>query len=571
MGVRRIARVVLVSTLWAGGVTQAHETTRRAFEATLEPREASALFASGSLVRTAVSAGVTGRECRVTLQAVDAATGRPMPALIRVRNERGQALEVPGLVCRGIKLRANHPAKEWYVLPGNAELRLPAAVLSVEAFSGLETERSFIVLDLRGKTQARHELPLRRFHDAAAAGWRAGNTHLHLRGLTRAQADEYLRNIPRGDGLELVFVSYLERARDADYITNDYGAADLAALEQPGLRFGNGEEHRHNFGSGGEGYGHVMFLNLPELVRPVSIGSGITGAGPDYPALRPGIDRARQLGATVIWCHNAFGMEHAPSWLSGRLHAHNIFDGGSQGSYARTFYRLLNVGLKVPFSAGTDWFIYDFSRVYVRAASPVRVDSWLGGLAAGRTFISNGPLLELRVGRHEIGDTVALDGAGELTVRGRAVGRVDFRGLELVHDGAVVRQVPAQAIDGHFVAEFEHTLPVRHSGWIAARVSGGSLEGDGPVVVPPNLPVRATGTGTNEMGEAIFAHTSPVYVEVSGRPHFDARAAEALITSIEESRRTIQAKARFDRDDQADEVLNIYTVAIETLRRRLGR
>jgi hypothetical protein len=58
---------------------------------------------------------------------------------------------------------------------------------------------------------------------------------------------------------------------------------------------------------------------------------------------------------------------------------------------------------------------------------------------------------------------------------------------------------------------------------------------------------------------------------VFGGPHFDARAAEALISSMEESRRTIQAKARFDRDDQADEVLNIYTIAIETLRRRIGR
>src|SRR5437764_9943717 len=49
----------------------------------------------------------------------------------------------------------------------------------------------------------------------------------------------------------------------------------------------------------GEGYGHVMFLNIKELVKPVSIGPGISGGGFDDLALRAGIDNARKQGGTV--------------------------------------------------------------------------------------------------------------------------------------------------------------------------------------------------------------------------------------------------------------------------------
>jgi hypothetical protein len=92
---------------------------------------------------------------------------------------------------------------------------------------------------------------------------------------------------------------------------------------------------------------------------------GIMKEGTDGIPLQRGIRTAREDGATVIWCHNTFGHEDIPNWVSGLLHAQNIFDGGDHGTYEDTFYRYLNVGMKVPFSTGTDWFIYDFSRVYL--------------------------------------------------------------------------------------------------------------------------------------------------------------------------------------------------------------
>src|SRR5205085_5443486 len=130
----------------------------------------------------------------------------------------------------------------------------------------------------------------------------AGNTHLHLMNLTAEDADEYLKRIPAADRLRVLFISYLERIKeDVNYITNRHPVGDLQQFDATGVLVNNGEEHRHNFGAYGEGYGHVMFLNITRLVKPVSLGSGITGVGTDDRPLRPGIEDARGQGGTVIW------------------------------------------------------------------------------------------------------------------------------------------------------------------------------------------------------------------------------------------------------------------------------
>ena len=561
----------LLATLLVSGTpgAMAHELTSQAYRNSLAPGEAALLFAAADLRAPAPAPATAADLCQLTLRVFDAQTRQPRPALVRLTSAGGSALPLPGLINRGLGLRQNHPAKEWFVLPAAATVPVPRGRFTLEAFAGLETERVRVSLETTGRTEIQVDLPLTTFSAVARGGWYAGNPHLHLQKLTRAQADSYLRAVPRSDGLDVVFVSYLERMNDdRQYISNEYSLADLERLGGPDLHFGNGQEHRHNFERGGEGYGHVMFLDLPERVPPVSIGAGLTGLGPDWPPLRTGIGRARDQRATVVWCHNRFGHEDVPSWLDGLVDAQNIFDGGSTGSYADTFYRYLNIGLKVPFSAGTDWFIYDFSRVYVRVEGPLTVPSWLAALKAGRTFISNGPLLEFHVGTSQAGDTIRLEQPEILTVSGRATGRHDFQELELIRNGQVVHRAPSRAVEGHFEAELNFRLTLDASSWLALRVTGGSLDSSGAVAVPVQLPVRGSGP-KNEMGETPFAHTSPVYVELGGKGIFIPDAARSLVTDLAAALTAILSKAAFDRDTQREEVLQIYRDSIAGLRHRL--
>ena len=495
--------------------------------------------------------------CKVTLELTDAQTGEHLPGVVQIRDAQGKPIEIPELANRGQGIETPGPIHDWWVLPRKTALTLPAATLMVRAFSGLETEVASITIDLAGKPTAELRVPLTRFHRARENGYVAGNTHLHLKQLSRDQADRYLREVPLADGLDVVFVSYLERAEAAlEYTSNKYSRRDLARLSHERLHFGHGQEHRHNFGSHGEGYGHILLLDIPYIIRPVSIGPGITKRGSDSPPLQHGIDKARSLGGKVVWAHNLYGFEDIPNWITGRVHANNIYDGSHRGSFEDTYYRYLNIGLRVPFSTGTDWFIYDFSRVYVTSEHAITPTEWLERLAEGRTYITNGPLLEFTVDGQPIGATLDLDEAREVTVHARAVGRADFQRLELVMNGKVVTATTSRTSGGHFAAQMEHRVAIAEPAWLAVRTP------------PPPVPERgvaAEDVPANEYGGKLFSHTSPIYVHVAGREVFHAETARGLLAEMESDWQQIEKQAVFANDGQREQVKRVYDEATERL------
>ncbi len=480
--------------------------------------------------------------CRLTVELKLEERPQPVAGLVRVTNlVSGKVISFADEI---------HRDKAWYALSPRTALVVPRTRLKVEAFHGIETGLVTREVDLTGKDKETLSLPLKRFYSAAARGLQAGNTHLHLMKLTHAEMDRYLRLVPQADGLDLVFVSLLRRIPDErDYITNTLTAGDLGRLSQDGVLFGNGQEHRHNFGPGGEGFGHVMLLNILKQIEPVSIGPGIMKEGTDGIALERGIKIARQDGATVIWCHNTFGHEDIPNWVAGLVHAQNIFDGGDHGTYEDTFYRYLNVGMKVPFSTGTDWFIYDFSRVYVPVSGELTSKKWLAELAAGKSVITNGTFLEFTVNGKHVGETIPAARGNELRIAGKAIGRNDFSQVELIHNGRVIQSVAARPNDGQFAADLEFKLPVSEPGWIALRI-------------PPTA-------GQNEFGKPLFAHTSPIYFTVNNRSIFQAEVARGLLSEIEASQKLIKGKGTFSGAAEREAVLQVYRNSTALLQKQI--
>jgi hypothetical protein len=384
---------------------------------------------------------------------------------------------------------------------------------------------------------------LPRIYDPSAQGIVGGNTHLHLMKMSYASAMRYLELVPKSDGLDVVFLSHLRRIPDErTYISNlivenSFDGGDLAKLSQRGALFGNGEEHRNNFEGNSEGYGHVMLLNLKKLIRPISIGPGIMRAGTDGRPMQDGIREARSDGATIIWCHGRYGLEDVPNWVEGLLHAQNIFDGGSAGGYDGSFYKYLNLGLKVPFSTGTDWSIYDFSRVYVPIEGEVTIDKWLEQLRAGRSTITNGTFLEFTADDLPIGETISLAAPSSVQVQGRAVGRLDFGSLELIFNGEVVHSIDSKEVDGHFEATMNFDFQVTEPGWLA-------------LMIPRNVT-------KNELDRELFAHTSPIYVEVNGEHVFNHNVAQQFIEEVEQNISTISTTGVFDPGEE-ETVLKVH-------------
>jgi hypothetical protein len=529
----------------APSLTAAHEGTHRK----AQQQRRAALARAAARAEEPPQPHANQESCRLRVQLRNASDGQPLPGILRITNvDSEKAIPLPGEI---------HRELNWYAIQPDLMVTVPRTRIRVEAFHGLDRERVSRELDLTGMSQASVDILLRQFYDAKSQSLHSGNTHLHLMKMTYLEALEYLRTVPSADGLDLVFLSHLRRIPDErDYISNQvvensFTGGELQRLSRHGVLFGNGEEHRHNFGRGGEGYGHVMLLDLLRLIQPVSIGPGIMQDGTDWPPLRNGIRSARADGATVIWCHNQFGLERLPNWMTGELHAQNIFDGGDHGSYEETFYRYLNLGLSVPFSTGTDWFIYDFSRVYVPVSEPLTTKNWLSALRSGKSYITNGPFLELTLDDRPIGDTVALDAPRAVTIRGRGIGRSDFRRIELVHNGEVVRMAACRKLEGHFVADLEFSLPIREPGWVALRIPRDA--------------------GKNELDKPLFAHTSAIYLELEGRRIFRPEIAREMITEIETNQQKIVSEARFANERDRDDVLRVHREGIESLRKRISQ
>jgi hypothetical protein len=477
---------------------------------------------------------------KVHLRLADDRTGKSIAGMVRIfRQGSDTPLSLTGLPDRLRGLKKTDTVVGWYVVPvSGIETTLPCAALRLEALSGLETARTIQEIDLSKKDIAEVTVKLKFLFRPEEQKLVAGNTHLHLRDLTKREADDYLRTIPVADGLKVVFISYLERDKDdAHYITNRYPIGTLKDFETAGVLVNNGEEHRHNFEAYGQGYGHVMFLDIRRLVKPVSLGPGITNGGNDDQALLTGMTDARKQGGTVLWCHNTMGYEAVSEALAGRFDALNVFDGTFTGKYEDRYYRFLNVGVRLPISTGTDWFLYDFSRVHARVPGTLTIQSWLHALKAGQCGVTNGPLLTLTVGGREVGDVIKLDRPRIVRVEATGLGRHDFERLQLVQNGKVVKTQSAEKKDGGYSAKLILEVRIDEPTWFAVRIDTSTK---------------------NELGRFLFAHSSPVYVDLDGKRVFDVESARSLQRELEEARDAIGKRGQFSSPGARDKVIAIY-------------
>jgi TolB protein len=196
-------------------------------------------------------------------------------------------------------------------------------------------------------------------------------------------------------------------------------------------------------------------------------------------------------------------------------------------STAAVWYQLLNLGFRIPAAGGTDAMAnyaslrgpVGMNRVYARVPSgPLKAEEWLESLKRGRSFATNGPLLGFSLGAAQIGDELhfaAPQSKVPFSVRLRSIVPVDH--LELVCNGGVAKTFATRAPIDH--GDFSGTLALRDSGWCVVRASTDAA-------VYPVL------------DNYVYATTSPIYVDIAGRPPrspVDARYFVAWIDRISET------------------------------------
>ena len=120
-------------------------------------------------------------------------------------------------------------------------------------------------------------------------------------------------------------------------------------------------------------------------------------------------------------------------------------------------------------------------------------------------------------------------------------------------NGKVV-SISAALPAGSFDARIDETIEVERGGWIAARAHG-----------PKMLPYGATWWQM-----PVFAHTSPIYLDMPGRPAPARESARILLEQLGYLERWAESKANFPTIQNKNEALDLIRKAGAIYREREG-
>jgi TolB protein len=307
-----------------------------------------------------------------------------------------------------------------------------------------------------------------------------------------------------------------------------YNGTGIDPASRPDALVVHGQEFHTSY------WGHRGLLNLRgSILLPGYAGYPNTAAASLYPMNADVYDMGRAKNAMVGAVHpfdeipDAFAnppqriTDELPVDVAlGKLDYMEIVGFSDHRSTAAVWYRLLNLGFRIPAGAGTDAMAdyaslrgpVGMNRVYARVeGGPAKMDAFLDALKNGRTFATNGPLLDFSLGSESVGGELKFDGP-QAEVPFKAVLRsiVPVNRFEIVCNGLVVRTLTlrpensahangagsAGALDETF--EENGVIPLRESGWCVVRVSSDRAE----------YPV---------LDNYVYATTSPIYVTIAGR------------------------------------------------------
>ena len=219
----------------------------------------------------------------------------------------------------------------------------------------------------------------------------------------------------------------------------------------------------------------------------------------------------------------------------GKVDAFNLFDPQRNDLEYDIYYKMLDAGIKLPASTGSDWFICNGNRVYADCGGQFEYEAWAGALKEGRTFITNGPALALSVEGEGPGAALQVEPGRKLPARVDWTSHYPVDRVEVLFNDKVVagESFPEGSKGGHLEAD----VTAGSDGWVAARVSSH---------------VR------DSYSQPMFAHTSPVYVHCGVDGPERAHAARYFVDSIEDSLRWVRTKGKFYNDNQRREVLDLF-------------
>ena len=405
-------------------------------------------------------------------------------------------------------------AFERHYFQGGGEVSVPPGTITIEVSRGYGYKPEQLTVDSR-RVQSDIEIKLKKLGriDPGEGEWVSSDLHVHQNyGGTYRNDRATLAKQAEAEGLDIVNNLVVNKEqRFPDLIRT----AEPDIPSEPETLVIAGQEFHTSY------WGHRGLLNMKDrLLLPGYAGYPNTAAASLFPMNADVYDLAHDLGAMVGAVH-PFDEEPDPfanppqritdelpvDVALGKLDYLEVVGFSDHKATAAVWYRLLNLGFRIPAGAGTDATanyaapirgMVGMDRVYAWVpAWPLTLGMWMNGLRHGHTFVTNGPLINFTLGKEMVGNELKLAGAADaipFTAHLRSVVPVDH--LEIVCNGKVTKSL---ALEGkQDTGDFSGVVPLSESGWCVLRAWSER----------PEYPV---------MDGYAYATTSPVYVTIGDK------------------------------------------------------
>ncbi len=471
--------------------------------------------------------------------------GKPAYARVSVTGEKGRfyAPDDAWIHADDGFDRSERPFERHYFYSPfrGSSIRVPAGKYEIEVTRGLESNAEGRFVEIMAGETKKVEVELRRtsWRSETEGHWISGDMHVHMNygGAYKVDSEE-LQIQAESEDLSVVNNLIVNKEqRFPDIASSETSSDTITGKDSAILR---GQEFHTSY------WGHRGLLDIKNhLLLPGYAGYPNTAAASLYPMNADVYDMAHAEGALVGAVHpfdavpdpfrkpaESITDELPVDVALGKLDYMEIVGFSDHKSSAEVWYKLLNLGYKLPAGAGTDATAnyaapirggVGFDRVYVWVPVwPLNLKEWLDGIRLGRTFATNGPLIEFKLGGEMVGSELKFDSpqaAVPFSAKLRSIVPVDH--LEVVCNGKVAQTLPTGTTKES--ADIKGSLPLEESGWCVLRASSEKAR----------YPV---------MDNYTYATTSPVYVSIAGKRAYSKEAAEYFVAWID---RTIEITSQY--------------------------
>jgi hypothetical protein len=498
----------------------------------------------------------------------DAATGQPTPVRVRFAGPDGTYYAPLGRLAdfatgsnEDVGGNLLYGDKKYAYIDGTCEVALPPGPIVVEVSKGPEYIPIREEVPLKtGQLSLR--LTIQRWSDLRRDGWYAGDSRAHFvtphAALLEAAAEDLavVNLLACTCRIQSPFDEWKEARGEKQEPEYHRAVPNLlafsgqqAALAQGGHLVVVNTLNRHPT------LGALGLLNCHRVVYPLTFGYW---GEPDDWSLADWCDQCHRKGGLVVWADGR-GIRSVDNFLDSETLADLIlrkvdaleaegFEIAPAPEVVRAWYQLLNAGLHVPLVGGSRKTSnrHPLGRVRTYACLPEGAEftyrDWVEAVRAGRTFVTNGPLLSFTANGQGPGTVLDVAGSAPVRVQAEARGLLPFERLEVVANGSVVGMAEASGSPAAAVVDLDVTLP--EGGWLAARCHG-------PERLPGDFADQCT-----------YAHTSVVGVRVDGRPlRRDAEAITGLVGRLDRMLAWVGQEARCSTERQRDRLAGIFRSA----------